>query len=327
MKGSIKPVNKVLNGAEQLVLKISGLIIFALFWEIVTRAKLVDTQFLPSFTQTLAGMGRIIASGLLFTSIMVSLWRAFVGLIIAAIIAIPLGLVLGRRKRDVEDCFNPFFRMLSQVNPFSLMPIFILFFGIGETVKLAVVAWVSLWPILFNTLEGTRNVDPIVIKTARAMASTKTAMLFKIILPGAASSIYTGLRLGIEMSFFMLIAAEMIGASYGLGWLLHFSSMNAQFVLMYAAILSTIILGFGMSTFLKFLHSRFFFWRENFTIVNAGSRERRSFFTKAEMWFSGILVILILAIGSWQIGVAKQQALARGTSLHEHLSMTGYSSE
>jgi NitT/TauT family transport system permease protein len=217
--------------------------------------------------------------------------------------------------------------MLSQVNPFSLMPIFILFFGIGEEVKLAVVTWVSLWPVLFNTLEGTRNVDPIVIKTARAMATPKDVMLFKIILPGAASSIYTGLRLGVEMSFFMLIAAEMIGANYGLGWLLHFSSMNAQFVIMYAAILTTIVLGFFMSTFLKFLYTRFFFWREDIAISGGVNRERRSFFTRAEILFSLSLVVLILITGSWQIGVAKKLAKDRGTSLHEHLSMTAYSSE
>jgi NitT/TauT family transport system permease protein len=277
--------------------KLSGIIILALIWELFPRLHIADPQFLPTFSQTLAGMGKLLLEGVLFTSVMVSLWRALTGLLIATAVAIPLGLFFGRLNRNTERCFNPLFRMLAQVNPFSLMPIFILFFGIGELVKIFVVAWVCVWPILFNTIEGARNVDPVMIKTARAMASPPRDLFFKIILPGSSSSIFTGLRLGLEMSFFMLVVAEMVGATYGLGWLLHNSAMNLQFVRMYAAILASVILGFAMNAFLKSLRG------------------------KRDLGFAGALLVLILVLGSWQVQVSRREQAAFNHGPHSaHMS-------
>jgi NitT/TauT family transport system permease protein len=184
------------------------------------------------------------------------------------------------------------------------MPIFILFFGIGELVKISVVAWVCVWPILFNTIEGARNVDPVMIKTARAMASPPGEMFFKIILPGSSSSIFAGLKLGLEMSFFMLVVAEMVGATYGLGWLLHNSAMNFQLVRMYAAILASVILGFGMNAFLKTIQTRVFILHR-----------------KGDLGFAGALVALILIVGSWQVQVSRREQAAFNHAPHSaHMS-------
>jgi NitT/TauT family transport system permease protein len=303
---------------ERFLLKISGIVLLALLWETLSRIGFLDPQFFPSFSQTVLGIGSLYVAGLLVPAVVISLWRAFVGLLIAAAIGIPLGLFLGRRHRDVEECFNPLFRMFSQVSPFSLMPIFILFFGIGEAVKLSVVAWVCIWPVFFNTLEGSRNIDPMMIKTARAMATTRAAMLFKIILPGAAASIFAGLRLGFEMSFFMLIAAEMVGAGSGLGFLLHIASMNLQFVWMYAAIMLTVLLGFGMNLFLKYIYERVFFWREDLPLLRAGNYRKRKAFTRVTLCFTGLFVLSIFMLGIWQIGETSKELQNFGRAGHTH---------
>jgi NitT/TauT family transport system permease protein len=303
---------------EKFLLRISGIVLLALLWEVFHRIGLLDPQFFPSFFQTLRGIGTLYTAGLLVPAVVISLWRAFTGLLIAVAIGIPLGLLLGRRSRDVEDCFNPLFRMFSQVSPFSLMPIFILFFGIGEVEKLSVVAWVCIWPVFFNTLEGARNIDPMMLKTAGAMATTRLAMLFKIILPGAASSIFAGLKLGFEMSFIMLIAAEMIGAGSGLGFLLHVSSMNLQFVWMYAAILLTVLLGFGMSRFLQFIYDRVFFWREDLPLLRAGNYRKRKAFTRVTLCGTGAFVLSIFVLGIWQIGASKRELQNFGREGHTH---------
>ncbi|MDR1930249.1 MAG: ABC transporter permease [Treponema sp.] len=299
----MRAVERAAGGA----LKVSGIAVLLLLWEILSRFRVLDPQFLPSFTQTLMGLGKLLVEGVLFTSVMVSLWRALTGLFIAAAAAVPLGLFLGRRSRNVERCFNPFFRMLAQVNPFSLMPIFILFFGIGEAVKIAVTAWVCLWPLLFNTIEGARNIDPVIIKTARAMASSGPALFFKVIVPGAAASVFSGLRLGLEMSFFMLAAAEMVGASSGLGWLLHNSAMNLQFVRMYGAILASVLLGFGMSKFLKLVQIRTFFWRENLGLSKTEEAGAGRVKRNGDLIFTGALVLLILVLGTWQVEVSRRE--------------------
>jgi NitT/TauT family transport system permease protein len=325
----VKQAGAAAQEAELFMIKATGFFAFALVWEILSRAAFLDPQFFPSFTASALGIIDLFKSGLLFTSMMVSLWRALLGLLIAALAAIPLAFVLGMQKRDVEDCFNPFFRMLAQVNPFSLMPVFILFFGIGEAVKLSVVAWVSFWPLFFNTLEGVRDVDPMIIKTARTMASPRVSMLFKVIFPGAAASIFTGLKLALGMSFFMLIAAEMVGANYGLGWLLHFSAMNVQTGMMYSAILATVILGFTMSTALKYISRRFFFWRENLISPEKRNDKKIHPLKKRDILISCALVFVIIALGTWQVGEAKAELARFGTETqrHHHLSMTGYSAE
>jgi NitT/TauT family transport system permease protein len=185
-----------------------------------------------------------------------------------------------------------------------------LFFGIGEEVKISVVAWVCIWPVFFNTIEGAQNIDPIVIKTAKAMSSPGTAMLFKVILPGAGASIFTGLRIGLEMSFFMLVVAEMVGASYGLGWLLHNSAMNLQFVRMYSAILGAVILGFSMSKFLKLISVQVFFWREELALVNSDHRfggARGIVRRNRDLGIAGLLILVILIVGTWQVQVSKRE--------------------
>jgi NitT/TauT family transport system permease protein len=314
------------------ILKWSGVALLALIWELLSRFHILDSQFLPAFSQTLGGLWRLFTEGVLFTSMMVSLWRALVGLLMAALAAIPLGLFLGRLNRDSRSCVNPFFRMLSQVNPFSLMPIFILFFGIGEELKIAVVSWVSLWPILFNTIEGSRNVDPVLIKTAKTMAGSRAELFFKVLLPGAASSIFTGLRLGLEMSFFMLVVAEMVGASSGLGWLLHNSAMNVQFVRMYAAILGALVLGYVMTAFLKNLHAQTFFWREETGLSRRQNTGRDllpsqtfhslvSLRRKLNLALAGVLMLLILTVGSWQVEVSRREQAA-----FNHIPHTGHMS-
>jgi ABC-type Fe3+ transport system permease subunit len=144
----------------------------------------------------------------------------------------------------------------------------VVFFGSGETPKIAVLAWVSLWPIFFSTLAGVRNVDPILIKTGQSMTAGKIATFWKIILPAAAPQIFSGLRIGVEMSFFILIAAEMTGATAGLGWIIHSAGALYQVPRIYAAGLCVVVLGVLINRFLVFLKNGFFFWKDS---IIAGS--------------------------------------------------------
>jgi NitT/TauT family transport system permease protein len=143
----------------------------------------------------------------------------------------------------VNRVIEPLLRIFGQVNPFSLMPLFLLFFGLGEVAHVAVMAWVSLWPILRHTVGGVRSVDRAILRSARSMGVHGPAWLFGVLLPAAAHSIFTGVRAGGGLLFFMLIGAEMIGAGAGLGWFLHNAAANYQITRIYAAGILILVCG------------------------------------------------------------------------------------
>lgn len=306
---------------KDIGLRFSGIIGIALLWEILPRCGIVDDQFFPPFSIVLGALGQLAASGVLFTSVMVSLWRSVTGLLIALAIGLPLGLFFGRTAEGIEESFNLLFRFLSQFNPFSLMPVFILFFGIGEAAKLAIVAWVCVWPVFFNTAAGARNIDPALIKTARAGGTPRFSLFCKVVVPASSLSIFTGLRLGLEMSFFMLLAAEMVGASFGIGWLLHNSGMNLRFERMYAAVFLAIFLGCSLTLVLKYIERRAFFWREEIKETKQGTSRKP--LTKIDLCLVCAITLFVFFAGFWQIGVARQkQAEFNHTGHSEHMPVT-----
>ncbi|MDR2825270.1 MAG: ABC transporter permease [Deltaproteobacteria bacterium] len=299
--------------AEYYLIRPLGIAVFLCLWEILVRVDILDSQFVPPLSAVLEKMYELWQEGILFTNVMVSLWRAVVGLILACIVALPLGLLLGHSFKAAVDNFNPLLRILAQVNPFSLIPIFILFFGIGEIAKIAVVAWVCIWPVLFHTIEGARNVDPVLIKTARSVNTSGYALLRKVVLPAAAPSIFSGLRIGVEMSFFMLIAAEMIGATFGLGAFMHIAVMNMQLARMYAAAIAIVAVGVFFNLLLKSLQKRLFFWKADPLAVFTTQGDSGTL-ARGRPWRQGklgallalLLFVAILIIGAWQIQVAKE---------------------
>jgi len=303
---------------EAVTLKLSGIAFFLILWEVLPRVGALDPQFLPTFTATVSEVCKMLFSGVIFTSAMVSLWRALIGLIIAAAVALPLGLWIGTEGITIERRIRPLLRLLSQVNPFSLMPVFILFFGIGEVVKLMVVAWVCLWPLLFNTIEGVKNADPALVKTANAMCAGRLGALATVVLPGASAFIFAGLRVGVEMSFFMLIAAEMVGATDGLGWLLHNSAMNYQIGRIYASSLVTVLLSFGLSLLLKFLQNRLFFWKEEALNSFHAAGAKRNALKKWQVCAVLAFVITLLTVGTWQVEVSRQKMAGFNRTIHSH---------
>ena len=245
------------------LLRSSGVLIFLALWETAPRLAWLDPYFAPPLSVVVAEIGLLLGTGDLPIHLLVSSWRGVTGLCLALLIALPLGVILGRWLTGLADALDPLLRVLSQVNPFALLPLFLLFFGIGETAKVAVVTWVTLWPILFYTITATRTVDPLQIKSAAALGVTRSQMLCKVILPAAVPTIFIGIRIGASLTFFILIAAEMLGAGSGLGWLVHNSAMNYLIPRIYAGATFIILLGFLLNRFLLYLEKSLFAWQES----------------------------------------------------------------
>lgn len=251
-----------ITGVLDKLIDVSGLIAFFLAWEVLPRIGVVDGQFIPPLSKVLFEIWKLAADGSLFIHIAASLQRTFIGLFLSVAVAVPTGFLLGGVFPALSRQLRPLFRMFGQINAFSLFPIFILFFGIGEAGKVAIIFWSAVWPVLFTTILGIRNIDPLYIKSARAMGADKYTIFTKVILPGAAPVVFTGIRTGATHAFLMLIAAEMIGAKAGLGWLVHNSEMNAIMPRLFGAMITIAILGTIMNYVLFMLEENFVTWKQ-----------------------------------------------------------------
>jgi NitT/TauT family transport system permease protein len=239
---------------------IAVLLFFAL-WEIAPRLGLVDQVFCPPFSAVAAELGRMVGSGFLFKHLLASLQRSLIGFGLGLAIAIPLGLLIGWFK-TFESYVDPLLQTFRQTSTIALFPVFIVFFGISEVSKIAIVYWGVQWAILLNTINGVKNVDPLLIKAARSMGISQLSMFRKVVLPAAVPQILTGVRLSATTSILILTAAEMMGASKGLGFLLYDSQVKYLYPRMYASIVTMSILGLAVNYTLVAVEKRLTRWKD-----------------------------------------------------------------
>jgi len=138
--------------------------------------------------------------------------------------------------------------------------------GIGEISKIAIIYWVCQWPVLFNTVSGIKNIDPVFIKVGRSMGLSKFGLFRKVLFPAALPAIFTGIRMSAVFAFFMLIGAEMIGAHSGLGFMIIQSEAVFNMPKMYAAIVSVALLGIVINQIMLRLEKKATSWKEDIAV-------------------------------------------------------------
>lgn len=258
---------------KQLLIKSSGIVLFLLLWELSTLANLVDTQFLPPISIILNELAHLLMSGELVNNLLISLWRITCSLSLAIIAGILLGVLLQGWFPHLVRQMDSLFRLLSHVNPFSLSPLFLLLFGIGEKQKLAIIAIVAFWPVLFYTITGVRYINPAIIKTARSMKVTFAAMFIKVLIPAAFPTIMTGVRISTQLSVFMLTGVEMLNARTGLGAMVHGSAMEFDIPRLYAGGVLIILLGIVLIQIFAEIEREIRFWYEPVKETKQGLHE------------------------------------------------------
>jgi NitT/TauT family transport system permease protein len=237
-----------------------AIIIFFTLWEVSPRLGLVDATFLPPFSEVLATGWTLILNGQLIEHVAASLTRSLIGYSIALIFAIPLGLLIGWYQ-GFANALNPLLEMLRNTAALALLPVFILLLGIGEASKIALVIYACSWPLLLNTISGVRTVDPLLIKSARTMGLSPLRLFQKVILPASVPTIFVGVRLAGTFSVLVLVAAEMVGAKAGLGYLIIYSQYNFQIPHMYVGILTITVVGLGITAVLTWVEGYFSAWK------------------------------------------------------------------
>ncbi|GHH64676.1 hypothetical protein GCM10018781_16160 [Kitasatospora indigofera] len=231
-----------------------------LLWELAPRFELVDPTFLPPFSEVLDAWYGLLQNGQLADNTLASLTRSLSGFGLAVAIGVPLGLLIGW-YRPVADLLSPLLELFRNTAALALLPVFVLILGIGETSKISIVLYACLWPILLNTISAVRSVDPTLIRLARSLDLSAPRLFQKVILPASVPVIFTGVRLAGAVSILVLVAAEMVGAKAGLGYLINASQYNFAIPQMYAGIVTISVIGLVFNQLLVALERRFTAWR------------------------------------------------------------------
>jgi NitT/TauT family transport system permease protein len=230
-------------------------------WEVLPALGLIDQFLLPRFSIVLKSLIGLVLSGEMFKHIMTSFKRSGLGFLLAVAFSIPVGVFMGWYKR-VERIIDPLLQACRNTSTLALYPVFILFFGLGEASKISIIIWGTVWPVLLNTITGVKNIDPLLIKAARSMGVSKLKLFSKVVLPMASPSILTGLRLSAATAILMLVAAEMLGADRGLGFMIFYNQERYAIPEMFAGIITISILGVLINFFLVKLEKRLTRWKE-----------------------------------------------------------------
>lgn len=239
---------------------LAGLITVALIWEFAPQLGLVDSYFIPPLHVVLHEWWSMITDGELVKHLKASLVRSAVGFIGAIVLAIPLGAAVAW-YRPVREFFQPVLELFRNTAALAILPVFTLLLGIGETSKIAIVAYACFFPVLLSTITGVAHVDPQLLRSAKVLGLSPVATFRKVVFPAAIPTIFTGIRISGAAAILVLIAAEMIGATAGLGFLINYSNMNFLIPKMYAGILTTSAIGVAVNYGLVALERRFSRWR------------------------------------------------------------------
>jgi NitT/TauT family transport system permease protein len=189
-------------------------------YEIVARSGHFSPALMPTLPTIATTLISSIADGTMIWHAAFTLYRVMVGFVLAIAVGVPLGIAMARFPR-VENFCLPLISALMPIPSFSLVPLFMLWFGIGNTTTILIVLYAATFPMVFNTWSGVRAVNPLWLRAAGAMGADERRLFWKVIVPGASPFIITGMRQAFLRSWIAVVGAEMIAASdWGLGWVI-----------------------------------------------------------------------------------------------------------
>ena len=244
--------------ASPLAWGLGGVAIALLLWQAATSLQLLGPQFGPAFSPASAGRAlmALAVSGELWPHLAASLRRVLIGLALAAGLGIPVGIAVGY-YRIAEAASGVIFQFLRMISPLAWMPIAIIVFGVGNRPVYFLVAVAAVWPFIINTAHGVSRVEPLWIKVARNLGAGEGQVLRRVVIPSVVPDILTGLRLAIGLAWVVLVPAEMLGVSSGLGYFILDTRDRFRYDELMAAILLIGLLGYGLDGVVKAVQHRF----------------------------------------------------------------------
>ena len=218
------------------------LLAVAALYETLARSGSFAPALMPTLPKVANALLAALADGTMIGHAASTLYRVLFGLALAVVAGLPLGILMGR-FRAVENFVLPLASALMPIPSLAWVPVFILWFGLGNTVAILIVFYAALFPMLLNTWTGVRAVNPLWLRAAGAMGADENALFWKVIVPGASPFIITGLRQAFLRAWIAVVGAEMLAASdWGLGWVIFDAKefLNADLMLASLAVIGAI---------------------------------------------------------------------------------------
>lgn len=234
---------------------IVSLALIVCIWQILFWASNFSDALFPSPLMALAALGEMCRDGTLLTNIVTSMYRFCIGYISSVVIAVVLGLALGRLPR-VFQYVNPVMQLLRPVSPTAWMPFVVLLFGIGDIPAIVIIFIAAFFPVLLSTVAAVNNIDVIYYKVSRNFGIRQPALMWKIIFPAAFPQIANGIHLALGTAWIFLVAGEMVGAQSGLGYQIIDARNNIRADILLATIIVIGIIGLMLDTLLKCIEKR-----------------------------------------------------------------------
>jgi taurine transport system permease protein len=234
--------NATLSRDERLI-GVATVLLLVAAWAALAAAKWVNPIFLPAPSEVWAAFREALVNGYqgsrLHEHILASLQRVLTGYAIACAVGIPLGLLMGL-SRKVRAVFDPLIEFYRPLPPLALYTLLVMWLGIGDTSKVALLALAGLPALTLSAMQAVYAVDPQILKAAQSLGAGRVRMFFTVVLPACAPAICTGMRIALGFTYTVLVAAEIVAASAGIGWMIWDAS---KFLLTPVVIMGLVVLG------------------------------------------------------------------------------------
>lgn len=228
-------------------------------WQVLGMNGVINQSILPVPTEVAKTLWNMIVDGSLKKHLLVSVIRVLEGFLIGGGLGVFLGILIGL-FRIAEDITSALVGILRPIPPIACVPILILWLGIAEGSKIAVIAIGSFWPLLLNTIHGIKSTDAKLLEVAKTFEKNKLQVLKSIVLPSSLPALFTGVRLGISAAWTCVVTAEMIAASRGVGFLISYARELSQPDVLLVGIASIGFIGLIIDALVLRLQEKFLYW-------------------------------------------------------------------
>jgi sulfonate transport system permease protein len=269
--GAARPQVRRRTGAGRrgaALLRLISPVAVLVLWQLVSQFGLISKQKLPPPSQVWSTAVSLVtqnsaAYGTLQGALVVSLQRVAIGFAVGASIGLLLAIIAGL-SRPGENAVDPLMQMLRTLPLFGLIPVFIVWFGIGDAPKIILIAIGSAIPLYLNTFAGIRNVDPKLHELSHVLQLSRRELITKIVLPGAMPQILVGIRQSLGVAWLALVVAEQINANAGLGFMISQATQFLRNDVIFVALFVYCILGLLTDWLVRILERRALSWRRSF---------------------------------------------------------------
>ncbi|MDR0382672.1 MAG: ABC transporter permease [Spirochaetaceae bacterium] len=225
-----------------------GLLLFV--WQIA--AMINNSEFLPGPLQTLRGGREIVANGVLFQYIGISFLRIFTGWGLGIAAAVPIGLLIGQFGA-VRRIFEPLINFFRFIPAIGFLTLFLMWFGVGEESKIAIIIYATMFPVIINTIAGVTGINRTAVQVALSQGASPAQIFFTVTIPASVPHIFTGIRLGLSGAIVSIVAAEMLAAQKGIGYLIYTSRLYFRTDWIFVGIVTLGLTGYFSDRLLRFV--------------------------------------------------------------------------